>query len=83
MILKLKEKKLSENEDIASEFAYWIENGAFRPGDDCVYVEGYSAERLSNLSPYLDGEGAFMMLIDLRERPSETKRKIEAGFKLK
>lgn len=77
-ILKQKMEKFSRNPDIGKEFAYWIENKKFMP--EAVKIEGYTAETLAALSEYLVGEGAFLMMIDLRENPAKALKKIEKGF---
>lgn len=74
-------EKLARNSDIMDEFRYWIENHTYvTPG---VEVEGYSAKSISKLSRYLDGEGAFMLLIELRENPDKAKKRIKDGFVMK
>jgi hypothetical protein len=35
------------------------------------------------MSHYLNGEGAFMFLIELRDNPEKAKQKIHNGFKIK
>ena len=45
-------------------------------------ANGYSTKDLAKLSPFLDGEGAFMLLIKLRENPDNAMKKIKKGFKL-
>ena len=50
---------------------------------DSVIIEGYTAKSIAALSPYMDGEGAFMLLIELRENLDKAKQRIAAGFKLK
>ena len=47
-----------------------------------ITVEGYSAKSLSEISKFLDGEGAFIMLIKLRENPEAAKKQIAKGFKM-
>jgi hypothetical protein len=81
-LLTQKLEKFERNEDIALEFEYWIEHKTYKK-DNCVVIEGYSALKLAELSPLLDGEGAFMLLIDLRENPQKAIRTIEKGFKIK
>lgn len=81
-LLKQKTAKLERNSDIQSEFEYWIKNHEYK-STDCVTVEGYTASSLAALSSYLVGEGAFMMLIELREKPERAKAKISDGFKIK
>ena len=46
-------------------------------------IEEYYAKKLSEMSKYLDGEGAFMLLIELRENPQNALEKIKNGFKMK
>ena len=66
--------------DIAAEFEYWISNKEYLDG---VIIEGYTAKSIAALSPYMDGEGAFQLLIELRERPDKAKKRINDGFKIK
>lgn len=82
LLLKSKMTKLSKHPDIAAGLEYWISEKKYRE-KDCVVVEGYTAKKLSELSKYLDGEGAFMLLIELRENPEKALKKIADGFKLK
>lgn len=82
LLLKSKMVKLSKHSDIAAEFEYWLTEKQYKE-KNCVVVEGYSAKKLSELSTYLDGEGAFMLLIELRENPKNALEKIANGFKIK
>jgi hypothetical protein len=81
VLLKQKTAKLEKHSDIAMEFTYWIENKAYKSNG--VSVEGYTARKLAEESPYMDGEGAFMMLIELRENPKKALKRISEGFKSK
>lgn len=81
LLLKQKMAKFSKHNDIAAEFEYWIQNGKYK-ADNPVAVEGYTAESLSKLSKYLDGEGAFILLVELRDNPSKAKARITEGFKM-
>lgn len=77
-------RKVSQYEkhiDIANEFVAWIVSGKYK--ENGIEVEGYTAKQLSELSEYLVGEGAFSMLIMLREKPEKAKKKIQAGFRIK
>ena len=71
----------SHHEDIEQEFECWIKTKEYK--NDGIVVEGYSAKVLANISKFLDGEGAFVMLIALRENPEKAVRQIKAGFKVK
>lgn len=79
--LKHKLEMLERHMDIQKELEYWIINRKYL--QDGICVEGYSAETLSKVSKYLDGESAFIMLIKLRENPEDAKNQIEKGFKIK
>lgn len=81
-LLHQKLSKLEQNADIQEEFEYWIKNGYYKDRS-CISVEGYTAQSLVSISPYLEGEGAFMMLIDLREHPERAEEKIKKGLKIK
>ena len=67
--------------DIKQEFEYWLETGQYKSNG--VVVEGYSAEALAKISVFLDGEGAFMLLIELRENTKKALKQIANGFKMK
>ena len=47
-----------------------------------MIVEGYSAKQISEMSKYMIGEGAFVMLIELRENPESALKKIKNGFRM-
>lgn len=79
--LKNKLEMLNRHKDIKREFEYWITHKCYMPSG--IMVEGYSAESLSKVSKYLDGEGAFIMLIKLRENPEVARKQIANGFKVK
>ena len=81
-IIKMKLKKLENNPDIRDEFEKWITNREYET-DNPVIVEGYSAKSLAEISKFLDGEGAFMMLIELRNNPDVAKKRLAAGFNIK
>lgn len=78
-LLKGKLQRLSSHPDILAEFAEWIDTQAYRE-ENCVVVEGYTAKSIAAMSKYMDGEGAFMLLIELREAPQRAHRRIKSGF---
>lgn len=82
ILIKQKLMKLERNTDIAEEFEYWIENRVYK-ASEVVCIEGYTAKSLAEKSQYLDGEGAFMMLIELRENPKKAIEQISKGLKRK
>ena len=81
LLLKQKLSKFQRNEDIQKEFEYWIQHKEYVR--DGISIEGYTAKKLSELSIYIDGEAAFMLLIELREVPEKALRRIQGGFKIK
>ena len=81
-IIKQKMEKLERNTDILTEFEHWIQSKNY-VNDGCVTVNGYTAEKLAALSEFIDGEGAFMLLIELREAPDRAMRRISNGFVMK
>lgn len=82
ILIKMKMNRFSKHADIASEFEYWIKEKKYKEFN-CIKVEGYTAKSISKLSKFLDGEGAFVMLIELRENRDNALKKIASGFKLK
>lgn len=74
-LLNSKISKLERHPDVLAEFVEWIKTGSYKE-TDCVEVDGYTAKRISKVSAFLDGDGAFMMLIDLREKPVLAKKKL-------
>ena len=81
LLLKQKLSKLQRNEDIQKECEYWIQHKEYMRNG--ISIEGYTAQKLSELSTYIDGEAAFMLLIELREVPEKALRRIHGGFKIK
>ena len=65
--------------DIKKEFEYWIENREYIIGD-CVEVENYTAKIIAEKFPVLDGEGAFSLLVQLRDNPEKANKRIKRGF---
>lgn len=79
-LIKQKLTRLYRNPDLQKEFAFWIQNGEF--SQDAVVIHGYTAEKLAHLSEYLHAEGAFMLMIELREDPEKALRRISNGFNM-
>ena len=68
-----------KHDDIRAELEKWIEAREF-PQDNPLTVEGYTAEMISRLAPFMDGVGVYNFLVTLRERPDNGKRIIAEGF---
>ena len=73
---------LDRNQDIQAEFETWIESKAFMESG-CVEVAGYSAKSISEMSRFVNGEGTFMLLIELRENREKALKRITDGFRMK
>jgi hypothetical protein len=74
--------KLSRHEDICREFESWIKTQAYN-SDNPLAVDGYTAQDIYNLAPFMDGLGVFNFMVTLREDPAKAKEYIDGGFKRK
>ena len=80
-IIKNKIQMFERNAHIKREFEHWIKTKEFFENEQVV-VQGYSAKQISEMSKYMIGEGAFVMLIELRENPENALKKIKNGFRM-
>jgi hypothetical protein len=71
-----------KHDDICAELEKWIERQEYLR-DNPLTIEGYTAEMISRLAPFMDGVGVYNFMITLRERPDNAKRIIADGFKRK
>ena len=78
-LIEHKVQSICKYPDIVEEFEEWIRTGTFRE-DRAVTIEGYTAKRLSEISAFLNGDGAFTVLKELRENPEGTLMSIAEGF---
>lgn len=76
-LIEEKLRVLDKHQDICKEFEAWITTKKYV---DSVVVDGYTASAIAKMSNNVAGEGAFMMLIELRENPERAKRLIKSGF---
>lgn len=81
-LMQQKLNRFNENPDIKEEFEYWIKEKKYKESD-AVSLQGYTAKKLSELSPYMQGEGAFVVLMELRDNPDKALKRIKEGFKKK
>jgi hypothetical protein len=65
--------------DIRAELEGWIARQTY-PQDNPLTIEGYTAEAVSKLAPFMDGVGVYNFMVTLRERPDNAKRIIAEGF---
>lgn len=82
VIINKKMAAYEKHPDIAKEFESWILTKKYSEKASVV-VENYTAKKLANISEFLDGEGAFAMLIQLREKPHQALKRIKDGFMLR
>ena len=79
IMINKKMASFEKNPDIANEFEHWIQTKEYII-EDCVTVENYTAEKISKLSEFMEGEGAFSLLVQLRENPQKALERIKEGF---
>jgi len=68
-----------KHDDIRAELEKWIEGQKYAQ-DNPLTIEGYTAEKISKLAPFMDGVGVYNFMVTLRERPDNAKRIIAEGF---
>lgn len=73
-------KKVMKYDDIAEEFNRWLETRVYEDG---VGIGMYTARKIHEMAPRLDGIGVFNFLVTLRDDPEEAKRFIDEGFVVK
>lgn len=79
MVAKVLMKSIIKYMDIKSEFIYWIENRNYDVSIP-VEIQGYTAKKISELAPHLDGAGVYNFMITLRETPEKAQEYIKKGF---
>ena len=70
------------HDDICTELEKWLERKEYAQ-DNPLTIEGYTAEMISKLAPFMDGVGVYNFMVTLRERPENGKRIIAERFKRK
>jgi len=68
-----------KHDDVVIEPEKWIEDQEYTQ-DNPLTIEGYTAEMISKLAPFMDGVGVYNFMVTLRERPENAKRIIAEGF---
>jgi hypothetical protein len=69
----------AEHDDIRTELEHWIETQEYLQNNPLT-IEGYTAKKVSELAPFMNGVGVYNFLVTLRERPDNAKRIIAEGF---
>ena len=70
---------LERRNDIYTELKTWLEQRTY-PQENPLTIEGYTAEDISKLAPFMDGVGVYNFMVTLRERPESGRRIIAEGF---
>ena len=70
---------LKKHGDIRAELEKWIDQQEYTHVNP-LKIQGYTAEMVSKLAPFMDGVGVYNFLVTLRERPENGKRIIAEGF---
>jgi len=65
--------------DIRVELEHWIDKKEY-PSENPISINGYTAEKIALLAPFMDGVGVYNFMITLRERPENAEKIIAAGF---
>ena len=78
VVRKMLTEKVLKYDDIAKDFLRWLEVRNYDEAE--VEVEHWTAKRIYNEAPILDGIGVFNFLVTLREEPEEAEKIIEEGF---
>ena len=68
-----------KHDDIRTELEKWIVQQEYMQ-ENPLTIEGYTAEMISKLAPFMDGVGVYNFMVTLRERPDNGKRIITEGF---
>ena len=68
-----------KHDDVRAELEGWIDQQEY-PKNDPLTIEGYTAEAISKLAPFMDGVGVYNFMVTLRERPDNAKKIIADGF---
>ena len=68
-----------KHDDIRTELEKWIVQQEYIQ-ENPLTIEGYTAEMISKLAPFMDGVGVYNFMVTLRERPDNGKRIIMEGF---
>ena len=68
-----------KHSDISTELEKWLEQRKYSQ-DAPLTIEGYTAESISKIAPFMDGVGVYNFMVTLRERPDNAKRIIAEGF---
>lgn len=70
--------KLCKYDDIKDEFLIWLDTKDFI--DNGLAIEGYTAKKIYELAPFMNGVGVYNFMVTLRENPELALQTIADGF---
>ena len=70
--------KICKYEDIMLEFLEWVNTNSFSALG--LIIEGYSAKKIAELAPFMNGVGVYNFMVLLRDNPQLAHETISAGF---
>lgn len=70
--------KLCKYKDIEDEFLEWTNSNEFV--DTGLSIEGYTAKKIHELAPFMNGVGVYSFMVTLRENPEFAQETIKSGF---
>lgn len=77
-VAKRNAAKLCKYEDIKDEFLVWTNSNEF--DEIGVSVDGYTAKKIHELAPFMNGVGVYSFMVTLRDNPELAHETIKAGF---
>lgn len=77
-VAKRNAAKLCKYEDIKNEFIEWTKSNIFE--ETGISVDGYTAKKISELAPFMNGVGVYSFMVTLRDNPELAHETIKAGF---
>ena len=78
-VAKVLARPLTKYEDIREEFLYWLRHRTYDK-EAPLSVQGYTAEQIHEIAPFLDAAGVYNFMVTLREDPEKAQGYIQNGF---
>lgn len=79
VVAKILSKSISKYADIRSEFEYWIDNRSY-DAPNAVIINGYTADKVHEVAPFLDASGVYSFMVTLRDDPEKAQEYLRNGF---
>ena len=82
VVAKVLKKTLTKYPDIETEFRYWLDQRDYN-APDAVTIDGYTANKIAEIAPFLDASGVYQFMVTLRDDPAKAHDYIKNGFPTK